>query len=406
MFELSTLSVAIITSSVGIYLVAFYFLNHPKVSVSVSFKFIITIFSVLAVLIILLNLPTAQDVYWNLIHGKIFSQYHLNPYTTAPNALSSDSWVASLVDWQALQMTHGPLWVIIMGAITYFTSSIASALMILRFFMLSVALGSGIMLYKILDLYPEFTNKLKVMLITAFLFNPFILQNAFLYPHNDMLIMFIMLLAFFLFKKEKYTLSAYILLLGVFIKYITALAVLIPVYYIIVSKKLSLQKKVLSLISILIISIALYLLFYYPFGYSVFAPGLLNEFTDRGSVITSSLGALILGGVFLVSYKILKIVSIIFAFATLLICLLKKADSRYIFTLPFIVLLFFYPWFQPWYVLWIFPLLALYLSFDLFVITSALLAMGSLVFSSVFLLQFSLALIVFYFIFKRKELVL
>jgi hypothetical protein len=191
------------------------------------------------------------------------------------------------------------------------------------------------------------------------------------------------LASYYFFATKKYELSIFILLLGGFIKYIPWLLVVVPLYELLKNKK-TFVARALTIVVVGLVFTLLGIIFYAPFGMPWDNVGALQkELISTRSVWFQMFVTYLLGLIPFFTPFIFRIFAAVIAVGILFLFLYKR---KYLesYSLPITgVLLFATPWFMPWYVLWVYPLLALVVSLDLFVLLNL----------SLFLMQVSTPLI-------------
>ena len=313
----------------------------------------------------------SQDLYWSLLFGKGFSHFGFNPYTTTTRDLSFDAWSQAITHWQDKPTHYGPIWMLLMGLLTRFTSSLAIALLVSKTFSLFVLILCGVVFWKILALH-GYSLKEQYVLTTLLAWNPFVIQHALIDFHNDTLMMLAISVSYLLFAQKKYELSALSLVLGGFVKYACWLVVPVPLFYLVHRK--SLRQSFVSMFVIAATGVFVAALLYAPFRLSraVFT-GAFSWYSEVGWTFFYWPGTAFLSYAFQFHPAEIRLLGLGLGLVSLVICLTKNKPLAG-FVVPYLVIWFFgTPWFQAWYVLWVFPLLALWLPRYLFLTLSLLL---------------------------------
>ncbi len=346
----------------------FGFLASKKIP-SHLFRSIVWSFTLLFLLLsIILGPLTSQDLYWNLLLGAGFSDFGFNPYYTTPEMITGHPWLAFIPEWQKLSMTHGPLWVLLVSAVTFVTTTLTSAVIvtktILSFFMLIGFFAFDRILKEL-----SFPESKKLFFLIVLLWNPLLYLSGIIDGHNDALLFAAHTVALLLVLRKKYSLSIGVLLLAGFVKYVSFL--LLPIPIILAFRHDWKQGVRLALVSMILLLTGI-LLFYAPFGgFAIdMLTGITDEFDNRGAILVTGFPGAILASAFSLSGATLRMIGIgmmvalggFFAWQ-------KKPIAA--FSWP-IVLLFLVgtPWMMTWYLLWILPALVLVLSEWLIVATS------------------------------------
>jgi len=211
----------------------------------------------------------------------------------------------------------------------------------------------------------------KVVLLSLLAFNPFVIQTVLIDGHNDIIVLTLVLAGLLCFLRQKNSFSILFFSLGAFIKYSPALLVLLPLLFLYRDVKMTFLQKVKSVSVSLLLVFSVGMCLYLPFGiHSGLFRGLANEITQRGASITKvdSLGSVLLKVLLQPDPTTLRMIGISLAFCIFLYLERKKPISSIVFS--YIGLFLILPWFQPWYMLWIFPLFILIVPLDIFVFTS------------------------------------
>lgn len=340
----------------------------------------------------------SEDVYWNLFYGKAFAIHHINPYITAPaSVLSLDPWISSVSMWKEVLMVYGPLWTLIISSIVLIGKTLAGSLLVLKAWEVFLLVCAGYILWRVMGIH-EFSYEKKAKVIIFFAWNPFVLHAAVVDGHNDILILIAMLISYYFFLTKHYHYSIISLVLGGFIKYVSLLAIPIPLFFLAISP-LTLREKFFQFGSVAALSMLLLFSLYAPFGgleqenfrgasFMVTTPGSLqgNHQIVLGTLTAGVLRQFVSFDVF----EVRMIGLIIGVVLTAYFIWKKNIIGGYVYPYIFIFL-FATPWFWPWYALWIFPLLAFIMPFSWLILTSTFLmialgAFSTVELSSIFLL--------------------
>lgn len=315
-----------------------------------SMAIVLIVFLGLAVIAIFTHPTRSQDIYWSLLLGKGFSHFHLNPYTTQPILLAKDAWAYPVLTWKDIPMIYGPIWALVIIVATWFTNSLAAALLTMKLFFVLVVGLSGYLVWKIGGAKP----------LALFLWNPFVIQIALVDLHNDALIMLSFLASYWFLQKKNYAASMLALILGGFVKYIPWLFLLIPLWYLFKDKQLG-AKRYTHLGIAAIMGVALTGLLYAPFGgfsWHNFA-GLATQVENIGLASQYLPGTGLLIAFLQLNFAQLHWLGLGLALVVMIWCLYKN-KTLLAYILPILVILFFAtPWFQSWYSLWVLPLMIL-----------------------------------------------
>lgn len=299
----------------------------------------IAIISVLAAVILPNN---SSDVYYYMASGRLDAKYNMNPYNDVfknNQAQHMDDNIVATSPALNTNFLYGALWAMICKALSAFPTN--SAIVMLYIYKLAnviIHLINCYLIYKI-------SKKTKDVIIYGL--NPLILFEGIINCHNDIYVVFFILLAIYLKKQKKIGLAVGTVALGALIKYIPIL--ILP--YIIFDediKKIDVKKTIIYAIE----TIAIF------FEISILVIGSVKgvlTFTQQAEVLANSL------------YLILKMngiqISLIHkvamaAFAVIYIISVIKSNKPKTYKNIFILfLLIVISNFRTWYIIWLFALI-------------------------------------------------
>lgn len=311
---------------------------------------------------------TCSDIFYYLGIGRLDSTYHQNPYYTTikeyveqennSQYLQNDTVLKQgyMNDWANSTVVYGPIWTLICKIVAGCSfGNIDFALLIFKLVNVFVHLINCYLIYKI-------SNKKIFTLLYGL--NPFILIEGIACVHNDMFVALFMLAAlYFLRNKKKLIVSVAFLAMATAIKYFAIILLpFIIIYYFREEKPLKRFQKCIQYGCLFLVFLAIPYLFYIRDGQVL--SGLfiqqeklaksfyiiITEYFKEPSISTSTVNHVLLG-----SFTIIY-------FFTCIILLNKKnikfrdemKKANY-FIMAFLFLLITN--FQPWYIMWLFPLL-------------------------------------------------
>lgn len=309
-----------------------------------------------------------SDVFYYLGIGRLAGTYGQNPYYVTisdfveqgnnKQLLENDTVLGQgyINDWGDTTVVYGPIWTLIcqfIGKISF--GSIDIGLLIFKIVNAILHVINAYLIYKI-------SNKKSFTLLYAL--NPFILIEGISSVHNDIFVVcFVLLALYFLVKKRNLLFSIIFLALATAIKYFTVLLLpFIIIYYFRKEKpKVRFINCVKYGIIFLIVLIIPYLI--YIQDMKVFA----GLFTQQGK-LAKSIYIIITeyftspeGLVDTVKNTLLGVFTIIYASYCIIllnkknISLRKEMQNANYFIMIF--LFFLITNFQPWYIMWLFPLI-------------------------------------------------
>lgn len=351
---------------------------RPKVGLGI----ILAVFFGLALVAFFTHPTRSQDIYWSLLMGKAFARFHLNPYRITTAVLGNDPWAYPVLTWKDLSMMYGPLWTLFVGGIASLAQTLGTAIFLAKAFFLASATASGWIFWKIMG-HLQFTWARKLQLFALVAWNPFIIQTVLVDMHNDAFLLLTVLASLYFFLKKGFALSALLLVIGTFIKYAPLLLLPLPCVYLIAHGRRRPLWTVCTFIVLALVALSLFFVLYLPFG--GFTPevyaGIQKQFANIGLPTEYLPGTTIVLEIFPMSFSSLYVWGLVLAIAAEIVCLARQ-KLLLAFTLPLLLIFFFAsPWFQPWYVLWILPILALYLTPASFVLLTVFLVLTPELFS-------------------------
>lgn len=325
----------------------------------------IIIFIAIVSIVFIVVLPfTSSDIFYYLGIGRLDGTYHQNPYyttikeyvDTTNSNFEHDTVLMQGYEnvWSNTTVVYGAVWTFICRFIaTISFGNIDIGLMLFKIANVLVHLGNCYLLYKI-------SNKKIYTLLYGL--NPFILIEAIAHAHNDIFIIFFVLLAFyFLIKKKNLILSIVFIALATSIKYFTILLLPLIIIYHFKDKKVKdrLIKCIQYGIIFLLIFGSTYILYIRDISVmqglilqqEKVAKGiyviLIEYFKDIPNVVEN------VKNVLLGSFMIVYFFSCIILLNKKEIKLRTEMKNINYFIIAFLFLLITN--FQPWYIMWLFP---------------------------------------------------
>lgn len=383
-----------------------YLLAVRSLPRKISHRFVLLTTLFLGGAYLFIPILTSQDMFSYIAYARMGVIYHLNPLTTLPTSIASDA-VYPLIYWVKQPSAYGPTWAIITCTLQWVTllfgfRHLLSIEMLLRVLGLSLHLGSTQLIWSISGQLPGtksqgedvngealFQQRLRATL--AFAWNPFLLLEACVNAHSDIMIVFFVLLALWLLasqvedNRQRYVLAALVLAVATCIK--ITLVLLLPGLLLFLWTRHMSDTRRESRVRVVMLAASVYLgvvmLLYAPF----WQHGEILQLMRVSPAITHDTNSLYQFVFCLIAS--LKGISIpnmlepgsgweaishqvsILLFATFYValCLRSLAVPGYVNTLPALIrwmaitwLLYCVigsPWFWPWYTITFFGLLAL-----------------------------------------------
>ena len=307
-----------------------------------------------------------SDVFYYLGIGRLAEEYHQNPYYTDMKSFIDNNEINMEKDtvmqkgyknyWAKTTVVYGAVWTIICSIISFLSlGRLELGLLIFKIINLLIHIGNCYLLFKI--------SKKKVFPILYGL-NPFILIEGIANVHNDLFVIFFLLLSLYQLLNKKSIISCLLYLaLATDIKYFTILFLpFIIIYY---YKNQDIKTRIINCIkfgSLFILFVIIpYIVFFKDFRIFMglltqrerIAKGLylfISEYFNNPPGLTEYIKTIALA-IFTVIY-FNTCVSLLFSKT---IIFSKQMKIVYLFLLAFLFLLITN--FQPWYFIWLSPLM-------------------------------------------------
>lgn len=311
---------------------------------------------------------TSSDVFYYLGIGRLDSSYHQNPYyATITNFveqgenneyLQIDTVLAQGYSnyWAGSTVVYGPVWTLICKLVaTLSFGNVDLGLLTFKLVNVLVHLCNCYLIYKISH---------KKIFTLLYGLNPFVLIEGIACVHNDMfVILFILIALYFLVKKKNLLGSIALLVMATAIKYFAIILLpFIIIYYFRKEKPLERLGRCIQYGGLFLIILTIPYLFYMQDGQ------VLNGLITQQGKVAKSFYVMIIEyfkeptlSVSTVNHVLLGAFTIIYFFTCII--LLNKKHIRFReemrkvnhFIMAFLFLLITN--FQPWYIIWLFPLL-------------------------------------------------
>ena len=224
----------------------------------------------------LIPVVTSPDIYSYIAYARMGVIYHLNPLTTLPTAILSDP-IYDHLYWNTQPSAYGPTWVGISSLLQWLTlifgtQTLLPMVVALRLLGLATHLCSTLLIWSITGhlqrLQGQDAPHRRLLATLAFAWNPLLLFEACVNPHNDApLLLLVLLTIWFLLPRKQtttgsprsYILAIVMLALATCLK--LNIVLLVPFVFIFVWKK-SLRRGILALV---LIYAGIIVLLYAPF---------------------------------------------------------------------------------------------------------------------------------------------
>jgi hypothetical protein len=168
----------------------------------------------------------ALDIFHNIMDGRLFWLYHINPTIYPPSAASGDPLFGYMHYWADTKTAYGPLWFLVtLPAVLVAGNNLTSnmvAYKALPFVFEIVSLGLIALIAQRID------PRKMVAAVVCFGWNPLVLWEIAGNGHNDIVMMCFALAAILLLLTDRWPWAFPVLACSVMVKYISA--VLLPVF--------------------------------------------------------------------------------------------------------------------------------------------------------------------------------
>ena len=321
--------------------------------------------AIVSMLFLFMIPSTSSDVYYYLGVGRIQNEYNANPYYESINDVIENNEEAGTDEilqntpemWREITVVYGPVWTLVCNILTLISlGSVTWLLFVFKIFNFVIHMINCQLIYKI-------TKKKLYVLIYGL--NPLLLFETIANVHNDIFIVFFILMAlYFLLKKKNILLSVVFLAIAAGIKYFTIM--LLPFILIYHFRKEKVGNRLLKCIKYGIIFVVILLLFYLIYAKDL---TVLNGLSSQQNKIAKSLSLcmwfITLNVDVSVYYVIQAVILCTFVFIYIVNAIKQLVDNDVKFsntirryTTPFLIFIFaILTTFQPWYIVWILPFL-------------------------------------------------
>jgi hypothetical protein len=191
----------------------------------ISFGYILISTLLLGTMCLFFPAATSGDVFAYIAYARIGVIYHLNPLITSPTSIQADP-VYPFLYWIQQPSIYGPTWIIISSLLQRLLLArdhhdILSMVLALRVFGLLMHLASTWLIYSISGYLQHmsgvFSPEKRRRAVLAFAWNPFLLLEAGVNAHNDIVLLYLTLLAiWFLVRRERASLRTYLGVTAIF----------------------------------------------------------------------------------------------------------------------------------------------------------------------------------------------
>jgi len=344
----------------AIAFVYYKILKNSKKEFKITNQVVIFVITVVALFVIMLPL-TSTDVFYYIGTGWSEAHYGVNPYYTSVNDLmaqneeaASDEMLLKMKGiWSGQTIVYGPIWPFICKILSGLSmGNLFAALFIYKIFNACLHLVNTYLIYKI-------SNKRTVFTL-MYALNPLVLFDGIVNVHNEILVIFFILMGLYFFlKKKNMFLTIVFFALATAVKYFAVL--LIPFLVLYYYRKEKLLKKILysALWAILFIGILVLCYMIYMRDFSVLKGIITQQGKYANSIflmiaIKNTKYAKIASKICMIAFLLLYMYTLIRLFFTKKQYTFSALISKY--NMLLVVFLFaVITNFQSWYTLWLLP---------------------------------------------------
>ncbi len=192
------------------------------------FPYLIFFFFLFQITLAFIKPVASGDIYNYIYTTKVFTLHHQNPYLIPPATFPDPLKKLIFPPWTKFTLNYGPLWLLFSSLPTLlFPHNIRLGCFAFQLLAILFNSASAWLIFKILKIIkPNY----KFLGTSLYFFNPLILWETANNGHNDIIMVFFILLSFYFLLKEKYSLSYIWLWASFFVKYISL--IIIPFWFI------------------------------------------------------------------------------------------------------------------------------------------------------------------------------
>lgn len=266
----------------------YFYILLQTVKKSISVRQVIFIIS-LSCIILFFSYPAfSHDIFNYLFDARIVTKYYANPYTHSALDYPGDLWVR-FMHWTHRTYPYGPVWLLI--TLPFSWLGFGKLVMTLWNFKIMIALfhiGNIILIYKILS---RINSENRLLGISFYALNPLIIIESLVSPHNEVVMLFFLLMVIYYgFIKKKQLFGIFNLLLSAGIKYTTI--ILIPLFIIYKKNRKMEPSGLIYIILFLLIPVLLIQIYYrepYPW-YFIPIIGVTSLICNKRIIMLSIIG--------------------------------------------------------------------------------------------------------------------
>jgi hypothetical protein len=173
-----------------------------KEAAGLSLQFILLTTALFSLPLLLTFPVNATDVYRYFVRGRVTAVYRLSPFSFPPAAFPSDPYVALAGEWAGATSPYGPIWELVAGGVTALSSgNVQVALCLFKGLGALLHLAVAALLWLALRDVPPIQRSARTLL---WAWNPALLLISVADGHNDVLMLFWLLLGTLLVQRGRY----------------------------------------------------------------------------------------------------------------------------------------------------------------------------------------------------------
>jgi hypothetical protein len=220
------LSTGIFLGILGTLMVMYFWMIHLAGKKMIELRGVIGIIGV--TLMLVLAYPAfSHDIFNYMFDAKIVTNYHLNPYFFKAGDFVSDPWIR-FMHWTHRYYPYGPTWLLVSLVPSFI--GMGKFVFTLGLFKLMFAGFHILNVFLIYQILVKLKSKNPLSGIIFYAFNPLILVESLVSPHNEVMMLTGVLFSIYFIANHKQLLASVSFLLAVGIKFVNI--VLLPIYLI------------------------------------------------------------------------------------------------------------------------------------------------------------------------------
>jgi len=199
----------------------------------------------------------SYDLFNYIMDAKMVTFYKKNPYTHKALDFSGDP-MLGFMHWTHRYYPYGPLWLLVTIPLSFLGFQKLLATMVLFKGLAATSyLICSFFIYKILE---KASPKNKFLGLAIFSFNPLVVIESLVSAHNDVLMMALVLVAFWFLLEKKYLLAWFFLIFSGGVKFVTFS--LIPIFILMIwrqQRKIIIRWEKIALLCLILMTVAVLL---------------------------------------------------------------------------------------------------------------------------------------------------